>query len=71
MIDKESENMKQKDDHIPSDVLEFMCAVPHFKDRGVEHTAPCPCGGTIHAIGSKYNGHLHAWCDKCGARLIE
>lgn len=56
---------------LPPELLEFIVAIPDFQDRGVEHTAPCPCGGTIHAIRAEYNGHLHARCDKCGAALIE
>lgn len=38
---------------------------------GVEHKAQCSCGGTITAIRSTENGHLHARCDKCGFRLME
>ena len=53
------------------DMFEFLAAIPDFEDRGVEHTAPCPCGGTIHAIRSTYNGHLHARCDKCKSTLME
>lgn len=56
---------------IAPEIIEFLDAVPDFTDRGIEHTAPCPCGGTIHAIRAKYNGHIRAWCDKCGIRMIE
>lgn len=50
--------------------LEVIPMIP--KDiRGIEHKAPCTCGGTVTAIRSIYNGHLHASCDKCGARLME
>lgn len=58
-------------DRLPTELLDFIKAIPDFDERGVEHTAPCPCGGTIHAARAEYNGHLHAYCDKCGARLIE
>lgn len=57
----------------PKDFFDWLAAVPEIPndERGVEHTAPCPCGGTIRAIRSRYNGHLHAWCDKCKWRLME
>lgn len=71
MKDAEWERMKEDEEYIAPEILEFLKAIPDFEDRGVEHTAPCPCGGTIHAIRAEYNGHLHAYCDKCGARMIE
>ena len=71
MTDEEREKMKQSDTYIAPSLLEFLAAIPDFDERGIEHTAPCPCGGTIHAIRSTYNGHLHARCDKCKAALIE
>ncbi len=71
MTDTEWKKMKDDEDYIAPEILEFISAIPDFTDRGVEHTASCPCGGTIHAVRAKYNGHLHAYCDKCGARLIE
>lgn len=71
MTDEEWEKMKADEDYIAPNIIEFMCSIPDFEDRGVEHTAPCPCGGTIHAIRSTYNGHLHARCDKCKAMLVE
>lgn len=67
----DEERMKADEEYIVPSIVEFIRAMPHFKDRGTEHTAPCPCGGTIHASRAKINGHLHAYCDKCGARLIE
>lgn len=67
----DEEKMKADDEYIAPDLLEFMAAIPDFKERGVEHTAPCPCGGTIHAIRSEYNGHLHARCDRCKSALME
>lgn len=57
-------------DILPKEVIDFLKAIPDFEDRGVEHTAPCPCGGTIHAIRAVYNGHLHAFCDKCEMRMM-
>ena len=71
MTDKEWQKMKDIEDYIAPEILDFLSAIPDFEERGIEHTAPCPCGGTIHATRAKYNGHLHAYCDKCGARLIE
>ena len=71
MTKEEWKKMKEDDEYIAPSVLEFIRAIPDFEDRGTEHTAPCACGGTIHATRSTYNGHLHAYCDKCGARLIE
>lgn len=39
---------------------------------GVEYTAPCSCGtGKIIACRAMYNGHLRAWCDGCGMKMIE
>lgn len=71
MTNEEWEKMKADEDYIAPNIIEFMCSIPDFTDRGVEHTAPCPCGGTIHAIRSTYNGHLHAHCDKCKCTLME
>lgn len=71
MTDEEWKKMKDDEEYIAPDIFDFIVAIPYFTDRGVEHTAPCPCGGTIHAARAEYNGHLHAYCDKCGARLIE
>lgn len=70
MTDKEWERMKEEEDYIAPSLLEFLKAIPDFTDRGVWHTAPCPCGGTIHATRAKYNGHIRAYCDKCGARMM-
>lgn len=55
------------------ELFEFLKAIPDIpnKVRGKEFKSKCYCGGTITAIRSKYNGHLRAWCDKCGARLME
>lgn len=71
MTDEEWEKMKSIDDYIAPEIIDFLKAVPDFDDRGVEHTAPCPCGGTIHAIRALYNGHIKAWCDKCDMRMME
>lgn len=30
----------------------------------------CPlCGGHANAMRSDYNGHHHAWCEQCDAKL--
>lgn len=71
MTEEERKRMKEDEEYIAPDIIEFISAIPVFEDRGVEHTSQCPCGGTIHAIRAEYNGHLHAYCDKCGSRLIE
>ncbi len=71
MTDEDWKKMKEDETYIAPSILEFIRAIPDFDDRGILHTAPCTCGGTIHATRSTYNGHLHAYCDKCGARLIE
>lgn len=54
-------------------IFERMERVPNIpKDVwGKEYTSECVCGGTITAIRSTYNGHLHARCDKCGYKLME
>lgn len=39
--------------------------------RGVIYTSTCPCGGTITAIRSPYNGHYQASCTKCEWRVRE
>lgn len=62
--------MNEKEKKLDHDIEDWLRAVPDFEDRGVEHTAPCPCGGTIHAIRSTYNGHIRAWCDKCDTRMM-
>ncbi len=56
---------------IPPTIFDYLKAIPNFKDRGVKHTTPCPCGGTITAIRSTCNGHLHAECDTCDFKLHE
>ena len=71
MTDEEWKKVKDDEDYLPPDILTFLMAVPDFEDRGVEHTAPCPCGGTIHAVRATYNGHIKAWCDKCDMRMME
>ena len=62
---------EETDDEIPVEVIEYLKAIPNFKDRGVIHTAPCPCGGTLTAVRSTYNGHLHVECDTCDFKLHE
>jgi len=62
---------EEPDDEIPVEVFEYLKAIPIFKDRGVIHTAPCPCGGTLTAVRSTYNGHLHVECDTCDFKLHE
>lgn len=54
---------------------EYLKAIPYIpisvkSMRGVEITGMCPCGGTIKAIRSKCNGHLHAKCEKCGFHFM-
>ena len=71
MTDKEWQRMKDEEAYIAPEIIQFLSAIPDFDERGVEHTAPCHCGGTIHATRAKYNGHLYAYCDKCKARIIE
>lgn len=63
--------MKEKEKKLDHDIEDWLMAVPDFEDRGVEHTAPCPCGGMIHAVRAEYNGHIRAWCDKCNMRIME
>lgn len=54
-------------DKINEDFILFLKAIPDFKDLGVEHQFICPlCNGKGYATKSKYNGHLHAFCAKCG-----
>lgn len=40
-------------------------------DRGKEYTNKCTCGGTITAYRESSSGHLRAWCNKCGFKLVE
>ena len=61
--------MEQREDKCG--LFEFLTAIPDFEERGKEYTGKCPNGGTVHAKRSTYNGHIHAWCDKCGMRIIE
>lgn len=55
------------------DLFDYLKAIPDIPNsvRGKEFTSKCVCGGTIKAKRSRYNGHLHAYCDKCKFRLIE
>ena len=56
-----------------NEVFAWLDCVPDIpqNERGVEYTAPCTCGGTIKAVRSGSNGHLPAWCDGCGMKMIE
>lgn len=63
--------MTDRKERLDPRIIDWLKAVPDFEDRGVEHTAPCPCGGTIHAVRAEYNGHIRAWCDKCNMRMME
>ena len=62
---KETEELKE--------MIEIIKAVPNidYKDRERKYTSVCPCGGTITAWRVAYNGHLRAYCNKCGFKLIE
>jgi len=53
------------------EVFDYLKVIPKFKERGVPHKVKCLCGGTITAIRSTYNGHLHVKCDKCKFTLME
>lgn len=66
--------MMKSDDRKIS-IKEYLDAIPYIPlsvkwMRGHIITGPCPCGGTIKAVRSKYNGHLHAKCEKCGFCLM-
>ncbi len=54
------------------ELFDFLKAIPDIPNnvRGKWYKSKCYCGGTIKAIRSTYNGHLRAWCDKCGSRLM-
>lgn len=52
-------------------IMKYVRAIPDFQDRGVMHTAPCPCGGTLQCIRSTYNGHIHVKCDRCEFVMME
>lgn len=52
------------------DCLKRVPEIP-IHERGKAYTGECVCGGTITAIRSTYNGHIHASCDKCGFRMFE
>lgn len=58
---------------IKYDIFEYFKALPKIpeNERGVAYTAKCPCGGTITAVRSTYNGHYHAACDKCDWMVME
>lgn len=59
----------EMDDKDLEPFFERLKAIPEFEDRGIYHYGNCPCGGTIVAIRSTYNGHLHVRCEKCGFEL--
>ena len=54
-------------------IFNYISAIPDIprNDRGKEYKSKCPCGGTLTSIRSRYNGHLHAKCDKCRFCLME
>lgn len=56
-----------------NEVFAWLDCVPDIPRNvwGVEYTAPCTCGGTIHARRSEYNGHIRAWCENCGMKMRE
>lgn len=40
--------------------------------RGVKYRFICPlCGGDAAIVASTYNGHRHAWCNKCDMGYME
>ncbi len=55
------------------DAIKWVQLVPDIpRDvRGKEYTSECNCGGTIHAVRSTFNGHIHAKCDKCRMCMME
>lgn len=43
-----------------------------FNEPSQEESMTCPfCGGKMVGLRSKCNGHFHAVCEKCGARVME
>ena len=67
--------MKKIDEKLMADLkvrLESMPKIPKARRYwGKKYTSKCPCGGTITAIRSTYNGHLQASCDKCDFSMME
>ena len=58
-------------DDIADGLFERLKCVPKFDEKGIYHYGKCTCGGTIKAIRSTYNGHLHAECNNCDFKLHE
>ena len=60
---------------ISDDIFDWFKCLPKVpkwtRCRGVEYHSKCICGGTITAVRSKYNGHIHITCDKCDRQLHE
>lgn len=56
-------------------LMKALMAIPEipFNVRGVKKHSKCPfCpDGTLTAVRTLYNGHLHVNCDKCKFRLME
>ena len=54
-------------------LIETLKRVPNIPQnlRGVKYETECTFGGTLTAVRSAYNGHLHVCCDKCGVKIIE
>lgn len=54
-------------------MIEFWISIPKIPKniRGIKFKSKCACGGIITAMRSTYNGHLHAYCDKCDRKLMQ
>lgn len=66
---------KADGERLQYDLMDYLAAMPEIpKSRkywGEIYQSLCPCGGTLTATRSTYNGHIRCTCDKCGFRMIE
>lgn len=55
----------------PKEAIIFMDAVAEAQKKG-NHQFKCPkCGGSAEWHEARTNGHIHAWCNKCGIKMFE
>lgn len=65
------DNLKKITRKVP-DPFEFVVEAAKGLNKGESKDFTCPiCGGEAHSKRIDFNGHLRAWCDKCGVKVIQ